>query len=202
MSTLRVGLTGGLACGKSTVAGWLRDAGFLVVDADQIVAELYHPGAPGVAAVRKLFGDAVIDAGGAVDHAAVAARVFTDPEARRALERTIHPLVRRRFEEIAAGAEGVVILEATLLVEAGFGPTFDLVVTVEANAEVRLRRAVGRGMAEDAARARLAAQGDGETRRAAAHRILDNNCDLPSLRRQVDELIVELRRLASPTPPP
>jgi dephospho-CoA kinase len=202
MSALRVGLTGGLACGKSTVADWLREAGFLVVDADRLVAELYHPGAPGVAVVRELFGDAAIDAEGAVDHAAVAARVFADPEARRALEQAIHPLVRRRFEEILATAEGVVVLEATLLVEAGFGSTFDLIVTVEANAEARLRRAVERGMDEAAARARLAAQGDGEVRRAAAHRILDNNCDLASLRRQVDELIVELRRLASPTPPP
>jgi dephospho-CoA kinase len=202
MSNLRVGLTGGLACGKSTVAGWLREAGFLVVDADQIVAELYHPGAPGVAAVRELFGDAAIGADGAVDHAAVAARVFADPEARRALEKAVHPLVRRRFEEIAAAAEGVVVLEATLLVEAGFAPTFDLIVTVEANALTRLRRAVARGMSEEAARARLAAQGDGETRRAASHRILDNNCDLASLRRQVDELIVELRRLTPATQTP
>jgi dephospho-CoA kinase len=199
MSALRVGLTGGLACGKSTVAAWLRDAGFLVVDADQVVSELYRPGQPGVAAVRELFGDGAIGADGAVDHAAVAARVFADPEARHALEKAVHPLVRRRFEEIAAGAEGVVVLEATLLVEAGFAPSFDLIVTVEANAMTRLRRAIERGMSEEAARARLAAQGDGDTRRCAAHRILDNNCDLASLRRQVDELIVELRRLAPPS---
>lgn len=197
MSALRVGLTGGLASGKSTVAGWLRDAGFLVVDADRIVADLYRPGGPGVEAVRGLFGDEVINPDGSVDHAAVGARVFSDPEARLALERAIHPLVRQRFQEIAGQAvEGVVVLEATLLVEAGYGPSFDLIVTVEADCEYRLKRAVERGMEEASARARLIAQGDGETRRAAAHRVIDNSGGLEHLRHQVDELIDDLHRLA------
>jgi dephospho-CoA kinase len=193
---LRVGLTGGLAGGKSTVAAWLREAGFLVVDADELVAELHRPGGAGAAAVRSLFGPQFLTAEGGVDHAKVAARVFSDPEARRALEKAIHPLVRSRFQEIAEKARGVVVLDATLLVEAGYAPDFDVVVTVECDAEARLRRAVARGMDEAAARARLLAQGDGEERRHAAHRLLDNCCDLPFLRTQVDELIVELRRLA------
>jgi dephospho-CoA kinase len=196
MKPLKVGLTGGLASGKSTVAAWLREAGFLVIDADGLVAELYRPGGDGAAAVRERFGDEVLDAAGGVDHPKLAARVFADPEARGSLERAIHPLVQRRFEEIAAGANDIVVLEATLLVEAGYGPGFDLIVTVEAPAEVRLQRAVERGMDEAAARARLAAQGTGETRRAAAHRAIDNCADLPHLRHQVDELIIELRRLA------
>lgn len=200
MSALRVGLTGGLASGKSTVAAWLRDAGFLVVDADRLVAELYHPGQPGAAAVRELFGDGVMREDGSVDHAAVGSRVFADPEARQSLERAIHPLVRKRFEEIVAGAGEVVILEATLLVEAGFGKGFDLIVSVEAPAMTRLQRAMDRGMDEESARARLAAQGDGEVRRAAAHRVIDNCADLPHLRHQVDELIEELRRLAAQRP--
>ena len=194
---LTVGLTGGLASGKSTVARWLREAGFLVIDADRLVAELYQPGQPGVEAVVALFGPDVLNPQGGVDHARVAARVFSDPGARRALEAAIHPLVRRRFEEIASTAEGVVVLEATLLVEAGYTPGFDLVVTVEAPCEARLERAVQRGMPEDAARARLLAQGDGEERRQAAHRILDNSDDLALLRHQVDELVGELKRLAS-----
>ncbi|HWM89742.1 MAG TPA: dephospho-CoA kinase [Thermoanaerobaculia bacterium] len=194
---LKVGLTGGLAGGKSTVAGWLRDAGFTVIDADRMVADMYRPGGEGVEAVRSLLGSEVIDAEGGVDRAKVAARVFADHEARRALERAIHPLVRRRFEEIAARSEGVVVLEATLLVEAGYGPLFDFIVTVEADAETRLRRAIERGLDEASARARLVAQGDGEERKEAAHRVIDNCRDLPSLRRQVDELIEELSRMAA-----
>ncbi|HSK79059.1 MAG TPA: dephospho-CoA kinase [Thermoanaerobaculia bacterium] len=194
---LAVGLTGGLASGKSTVAQWLRDAGFLVVDADRLVAELYQPGQPGVEAVVSLFGPDMLNPHGGVDHARLAARVFSDPDSRRALEAAIHPLVRRRFVEIAETAKGVVVLEATLLVEAGYTPGFDLVVTVEAPCEARLERAIQRGMPEEAARARLLAQGDGEDRRQAAHRILDNSGDLTLLRHQVDELIGELNRLAS-----
>jgi dephospho-CoA kinase len=193
---LAVGLTGGLASGKSTVAQWLRDAGFLVIDADRLVAELYQPGQPGVEAVVNLFGPDMLNPHGGVDHARLAARVFSDPDARRALEAAIHPLVRRRFVEIAETAKGVVVLEATLLVEAGYTPGFDLVVTVEAPCEARLERAIQRGMPEEAARARLLAQGDGEDRRRAAHRILDNSDDLALLRHQVDELIGELNRLA------
>jgi dephospho-CoA kinase len=223
----RVGLTGGIAGGKSTVAEQLREAGFQVVDADRLVAELYRPGGAGVEVARRLFGDAVVTAAGGVDHAALAARVFADPAARRALEEAIHPLVRRRFEEIAAdtaagpraaGPSGpaadpmagdlpeaelpaatprVVVLEATLLVEAGYGPGFDLIVTVEADPEARVRRAVARGLDESAARARLVAQGDGSRRRAGAHRVLHNDGDPEHLRRQVEALVTEIRAAAA-----
>jgi dephospho-CoA kinase len=212
VSAYRVGLTGGLASGKSTVAGWLRDAAFEVIDADRLVAELYRPGGAGAAAARRLFGAAVLTPEGGVDHAALAARVFADPAARSALEQAIHPLVRRRFEEIAAAAprEQILVLEATLLVEAGYGPAFDTIVTVEADPGVRLRRAVARGLDETAARARLAAQGDGAHRRRGAQRVVDNDGGLAELRRQVDALIADLRRAAaakagaapSPSPPP
>jgi dephospho-CoA kinase len=193
MSALRVGLTGGLASGKSTVAALLAARGCRVIDADDLVAELYRPGGEGAEAVRTLLGDAALTPSGAVDHAEVARRVFADPEARRRLERAIHPLVRRRFEEIAAAADGIVVLEATLLVEAGYGPGFDLVVTVEADPEVRLRRAMARGMDEAEARARLAAQGDGGMRRAAADRIIRNDGDLAALEAKVEALVAELR---------
>jgi dephospho-CoA kinase len=91
----------------------------------------------------------------------------------------------------------VVVLEATLLVEAGYAPLFDLIVTVEAPCELRLERAIARGMDPESTRARLLAQGDGEERREAAHRMLDNSGDEEHLRRQVDELIEELNRLAN-----
>jgi dephospho-CoA kinase len=194
---LRVGLTGGLAGGKSTVSRWLADAGFEVIDADRLVAGLYQSGGEGAAVVRALFGPDVLDEHGAVDHPKVAARVFSDREARASLEKAIHPLVRKRFEEITAGSQGVVVLEATLLVEAGYAPGFDLIITVEAPCEARFERAVARGMSREAAEARLLAQGDGEQRREAAHRLIDNSGDEARLRRQVDELVEELKRLAA-----
>lgn len=198
MSALRVGLTGGLASGKSTVSSWLREAGFEVVDADHLVAELHQPGGAGAAAVRDLFGPEMLDEHGGVDHPKVAARVFSDAKARKDLEAAVHPLVRKRFEEIAAArSQGVVVLEATLLVEAGYAPLFDFIITVEAPCELRYERAVARGMDPESTRARLLAQGDGEERREAAHRVIDNSGDEAHLRRQVDELIVELNRLAS-----
>lgn len=190
----KVGLTGGIASGKSTVARWLAEAGFTVVDADGIVRELYAPGQPGAAAVRELFGPEALRPDGGVDHAAVARRVFADAAERRRLEAAIHPLVRQRFTEIAAAtAGGVAVYEATLLVEAGQAPHFDLVVTVEADPEVRIARAVARGMDEAEARRRLAAQGSGDARRAAAQRVIRNDGDLAALREQVDALIAELR---------
>jgi len=188
-----LGLTGGLASGKSTVGRWLAEAGFTVVDADRVVAELYAPGGAGAAAVRELFGEKVLNGEGGVDHPRLAEVVFTDPGALKRLEGAIHPLVRQRFQEVARTSEGVVVLEATLLVEAGYVPDLDLVVTVESAPEDQLRRAVARGMDEASARARLKAQGDGEARRQGAHRILRNDGTLEDLRRQVDALVAELQ---------
>lgn len=195
MSALRLGLTGGLASGKSTVARLLAERGARVVDADRLVAELYRAGEPGARAAAELFGPRVLDASGAVDRERLAEIVFTDPEARLRLERAVHPLVRERFAEIARGAaEGVVALEATLLVEAGYAPDFDRVVTVEADPAARLSRAVARGMSEAEARRRLAAQGEGAARRAAADTVIRNDGDLAALERQVDALWKELER--------
>ncbi len=193
MTRLLVGLTGGLASGKSTVAGWFEDAGFLVVDADRVVADLYAPGGRGAATVSKLFGPDVLDADGAVDRPKVAERVFSDDQARRQLEQALHPLVRQRFAEISQQAEGVVVYEATLLVESGHSQNFDLVVSIEAPEDQRLAWAVARGMDEAQASARLAAQGDGAGRRAGADRIIQNDGTLEDLRQAIDELIDDLR---------
>lgn len=195
MSRFLVGLTGGIAAGKSTVASLLRDAGLTVVDADLTVAELYRPGGGGAAVVAELFGDEFLTAEGGVDHQRLAVEVFSDPVARRRLEARIHPLVRQSFRRTAAAEEGVVVLEATLLVEAGYGPDFDLVVTVEADPEVRLRRAMARGLDEESAHARLAAQGAGADRRAVADFEIRNDGDRDDLVRQVQAL---LRRIATP----
>lgn len=194
MSRFLVGLTGGIAAGKSTVAELLREAGLMVIDSDRLVAELYRPGGAGAAAVAELFGRGVLDADGGVDHQKLAGAVFGDAAARQRLERRIHPLVRQRFAELAAAEEGVIVLEATLLVEAGYAPDFDLLVTVEAAPETRLRRAIERGLDESAARARLAAQGDGAERRAAADLELRNDGDREQLARQVQALVRRIAR--------
>ena len=165
-----------------------------MVDADRLVAELYRPGGDGALVVADLFGEDFLTAEGGVDHRRLAGAVFADPEARRRLEARIHPLVRQRFARLAAGVDGVAALEATLLVEAGYAPDFDLVVTVEADPEVRLRRAMARGLDQDEARARLAAQGDGSERRADADFEIRNDGDRAELARQVQAL---LRRIAT-----
>lgn len=193
MPAFRVGLTGGLASGKSTVARALADAGFEVIDADQLVAELYRPGGAGTRAVAALFGPEHLAADGGVDKARLGRLVFADAAARDRLEAAIHPLVRQRFDELARAAAGVIVLEATRLVEAGFAPDFDLVVTVEAPPETRLRRAVARGLPAAEARARLVAQGDGTARRAAADVTLDNGGEPEELFAQVARLAARLR---------
>jgi dephospho-CoA kinase len=183
-----------MAAGKSTVARLLGEHGCTVVDADRLVAELYRAGEAGAARVAELFGPEVLGADGGVDHRALAARAFADPDARRSLEAAVHPLVRDRFRALAAAAEGIVVLEATLLVEAGWADAFDVVVTVEAPRGLRLERAVARGLAPAEAERRLEAQGDGSTRRAGADHVVVNDGDTAALRRAVAALVRDLRR--------
>lgn len=194
MPPLRIGLTGGLASGKSTVAKLLAETGFQVLDADELVAKLYEPGEPGALAVAELFGAKYLSQGGAVDKPRLARLVFSDDLARAKLEAAIHPLVRAFFSRLATVADSSIVLEATRLVEAGFAPDFDLIVTVEAAPEVRLARAVARGLSREEALRRLAAQGDGHERRAAAHRVIENDGTAEELRAQVAALVAELRR--------
>lgn len=203
MPAFRIGLTGGLASGKSTVAKRLAEAGFQVVDADEIVAELYAPGQPGARAVAAMFGANYLDKGGAVDKPRLARLVFADDAARATLEAAIHPLVRASFSRLGTAAASPadvaparprpIVLEATRLVEAGYAPDFDLIVTVEAAPEIRLARAIARGLSQDEAVRRLAAQGDGSERRAAAHRVIENNGTAAELQAQVDALVAEIR---------
>lgn len=190
----RVGLTGGIAAGKSTVARRLSEVGFTVLDADRLVADLYEPGEPGSLAVRSIFGDEALDADGRVDRKLVATRVFAEPALREELEAAIHPLVRTEFERRALQARGgVIVLEATLMVEAGFASMFDLVVTIEADPEIRLRRAVERGSTRQDAEARLRAQTEADLRIAAADVVIWNRQDLAALEVQVEQLISTIR---------
>lgn len=201
MRRLLVGLTGGLASGKSTVARLCHEAGCTVIDADQVVAELYRPGSAGASAVRELFGAEVLTAEGAVDRPKVAEKVFGDAGLRKQLEEAVHPLVKARTEELLQASEGLVVYEATLLVEAGRADRFDVVVSVEADPELRLRRAVERGMDEAGARARLEAQGDGAQRRARADHVLHNDGDLAELAASVEALLAQLVERLHAVPP-
>ena len=190
---LRIGLTGGIGSGKSTVAGLLAARGARIVDADRIAREVVEPGTPGLEAVVAAFGQEVLTPEGALDRPALAAVVFADPDARRRLDGIVHPLVRARATELVAAAppDAVVVQDVPLLVETGQAGSYDLVLVVEADLDTRVRRLVGRGLAEDDARARIAAQASDEQRPAVADVVLDNSGSVEDLEAQVDRFWAE-----------
>ncbi|WP_370439863.1 dephospho-CoA kinase [Kineococcus halophytocola] len=174
---LRVGLTGGIGAGKSTVSRLLVQLGAVLVDADVVAREVVAAGTPGLAAVVAEFGPAVVAPDGSLDRPALGRVVFGDAGRRAALNAIVHPLVAARRAELAAAApaDAVVVEDVPLLVETGAAPTYPLVVVVDAGAAERERRLVSdRGMDAPAARARIAAQADDEERRAAADVLLPN----------------------------
>jgi dephospho-CoA kinase len=175
---LRIGLTGGIGAGKSAVSAQFSQCGGIVVDGDVIAREVVEPGTEGLAALVDAFGDDILLPDGALNRPALAAKAFKEDATRNILNGIVHPLVgKRRAELIAAVPEDSVVVEdIPLLVESGMAPMFPLVVVVFADAEVRLTRLVQqRGMAEDDARARIAAQASDEQRRAVADVWLDNS---------------------------
>ena len=190
---LRIGLTGGIGSGKSTVSALLAERGAVVVDADLIAREVVEAGTPGLAAVVEAFGPSVVRADGTLDRPALAAIVFTDPEARARLDAIVHPLVRARTAELvgAAAADAVVVNDVPLLVEAGRAGSYDLVLVVEADAETRVARLVQRGLTAEDARARMASQASDEQRRAVADVVLDNSGTPEQLAEQVDRFWAE-----------
>ena len=188
---LRIGLTGGIGAGKSTVARRLVELGATLVDADAIAREVVRPGSPGLAEVGAAFGADVLDADGALDRPKLGAIVFGDPAARQRLNGILHPLIGRRTAELVAAAppDGIVVQDIPLLVEGGMGAVFGLVVVVHATVDERIRRLVDdRGMTADDARARIAAQADEPARRAAADVWLDNTGTPEAVRAEVDRL--------------
>lgn len=176
---LRIGLTGGIGSGKSTVARLLVDRGAVLVDADRIAREVVEPGTPGLAAVAEAFGDGVLTADGALDRPALAAVVFGDAGQRARLDGIVHPLVRARAAELVAAApqDAVVVQDVPLLVETGQAGSYDLVLVVRTDEETRVRRLVGRGLPEADARARIASQATDEQRAAVADVVLSNDGD-------------------------
>ena len=188
---MRVGLTGGVASGKSTVSAILAELGAVVIDADLLAREVVAPGTEGLAAVVEEFGPHVLGPDGGLDRPRLGALVFADPERRRALESIIHPRVRARAAEIeaAAPADGVVVHDIPLLAETGQAASFDAVVVVDVPVEVQVDRMVRiRGMSEADARARIAAQADRDARLAIATYVVENTGSLDDLRARVVEV--------------
>lgn len=191
----KIGLTGGIGAGKSSVSRLLVARGAVLVDSDLIAREVVAPGTPGLAAVAAEFGPAVLDADGALDRPALGAVVFADPERLKALNAIVHPLVRARSGELeaAAGPHDVVVHDVPLLAENGLAALFDQVLVVDAADEVRLERLVRtRGMTEAEARSRMAAQATREQRLAVADLVIDNNGTPQELEAQVAKVWAQL----------
>ena len=190
---VRIGLTGGIGSGKSTVSALLAARGAVVIDADRLAREVVEPGTPGLAAVVEAFGAEVLWADGSLDRPALAAIVFSDPVARKRLDGIVHPLVRSRAAELAAAApeNAVVVHDVPLLVETGQAGSYDLVLVVEADPETRVSRLVRRGLTADDARARMGAQATDGQRRAVADVVLDNSGTEAELAAQVDRFWTE-----------
>jgi dephospho-CoA kinase len=197
---LLVGLTGGIGSGKSTVAGMLRARGAVVLSADAFARDAVAAGTPGFARAVALFGPEVVTPDGELDRGEVARRVFADDELRAALERIVHPEVRRLTAEGVAreaGSDRVVVVDSPLLIETGAHRDFPLVVVVSASAPTQIERLVARGMDEADARARMAAQMPLEERAAAADILLDNEGTEAELESQVDRLWAALSERAA-----
>lgn len=176
---LKVGLTGNIAAGKSSVADVWRSMGAAVVDADELARRAVAPGTPALAAIAAEWGAWVLDDGGALDRAALRQIVFADPEARARLEGIVHPAVAalrdERYREARARGEKLVVADIPLLFEVGMADEFDVVVLVDAPEAVRLQRLVrDRGLDEEEARRMIAAQMPGELKRARADVVIEN----------------------------
>jgi len=191
---VRVGLTGGIASGKSVVADELAARGAIIIDADVLARAVVEPGTPALAAIIDRFGAQVVS-DGQLDRARLAQIVFADPLARRDLERIVHPAVRARAAELerAVGDAAVVVHVIPLLVETGQHEDFDFVVTVEVDHETQVQRLMMRnGYSRAEAESRIAAQASREDRKRAADVVLDNTGSVTRLREQIDALWAEL----------
>ncbi len=192
---MRVGLTGGIASGKSTVSAILAELGAVVIDSDRLAREVVAQGTPGLAQVVDAFGPEVLTDEGDLDRPRVGTIVFHDEEKRRLLEGIIHPLVRERSAELeaAAGPDDLVVHDIPLLAEAGMAELFDAVVVVDAPAEVQVERMMrDRGWTREEAESRIAAQAGREERLAIATYVVQNTGSLDDLRARVEQVYAAL----------
>ncbi|MFB8774535.1 dephospho-CoA kinase [Streptomyces broussonetiae] len=196
---LKVGLTGGIGAGKSEVSRLLVECGAVLIDADRIAREVVEPGTPGLAAVVRAFGEEVLTEDGRLDRPRLGSIVFAAPDRLAVLNSIVHPLVGARSRELEAAAadDAVVVHDVPLLTENGLAPLYDLVVVVDASPETQLDRLVRlRGMTEDDARARMAAQATREQRLEIADIVIDNDVPLAELQRRVKDVWADLTRRA------
>ncbi|MEK0099527.1 dephospho-CoA kinase [Streptomyces sp. A475] len=192
---LKVGLTGGIGAGKSEVSRLLVEHGAVLIDADRIAREVVEPGTPGLAAVVEAFGSEVLAPDGSLDRPARGAIVFADADHLAVLNSIVHPLGGARSAELEAAATGdsVVVHDVPLLAETGLAPLYDVVVVVDASPETQLDRLVRlRGMSEEDARARMAAQATRDKRLEIADIVIDNDVPLDELHRRVDAVWADL----------
>ncbi|MEW1775758.1 dephospho-CoA kinase [Streptomyces sp. NPDC086777] len=201
---LKVGLTGGIGAGKSEVSRLLVGHGAVLIDADRIAREVVAPGTPGLAAVTEAFGADVLTADGSLDRPRLGSIVFADPARLAVLNAIVHPLVGARSRELesAAAEDAVVVHDVPLLAENGLARLYNVVVVVDAAPETQLDRLTRlRGMTEEDARARMAAQATREKRLEIADIVIDNDVPLDALRQRVGEVWADLRRRARTTGP-
>jgi dephospho-CoA kinase len=192
---LKVGLTGGIAAGKSEVSRRLAERGAVIIDADAVAREVVAPGTRGLAEITAAFGPGVLDAGGALDRGRLGEIVFADSALLGKLNAIVHPLVAERMLEIerAAPPDAIVVHDVPLLAENRLAGQYDVVVVVDVPTEVQLDRLTGqRGMPEDQARERMDAQASRAERLAIADIVVDNSGPLAELDRRVDGLWEEL----------
>ncbi len=197
---LSVAVTGGIGAGKSTVSAALAGRGAVLVDSDALAREVVEPATPGLAAISEAFGDGVIAGDGRLDRAALAGVIFSDPAARRTLEAITHPLVRRRYAELrsAAPQTAIIVNDIPLVNDVQVAAGFQLVIGVGIqDEELRVRRLIDRGLAEQDTRARIAAQISDTDRRRLCDVWLDNSADITDLHACIDPLWQRLTEFAS-----
>lgn len=197
---IRIGLTGNIASGKSTVAAMLAELGAMVVDADRVAHEVMRPGTGVYYHVVQRFGESILAADYTIDRKALGAIVFADSNALKDLDHLVHPAMVKEVEELIAACQPpppVAVVEAVKLVEAGMHRNCDSVWLVTCSAEIATRRLMyTRQLTREEAQARLQAQGSDAQKRLAANVIIDNDGDLASLRQRVEEEWKKLARQA------
>jgi dephospho-CoA kinase len=198
---LRLGLTGNVGAGKSTVVSLLASWGATVIDSDVLAREVVEIGQPALARIREVWGDEVLQPSGRLDRAAMRRIVFSDPDARQRLESILHPVIRDRARELALEAEArgerIVVGVVPLLYEAGLEGEYDAILLIDAPVELRIERLVSkRGLSPEEARAVAAAQMPAEEKRARADFIIDNDSDITTLERRAWETWKEIQKLS------
>lgn len=199
----RIGLTGGIGSGKSTVAKLLMKHGFAIIDADKIAREIVEPGQPALAELALQFGEEILNEDGSLNRQALANIAFANEDNRLALNTITHPRINARTEEMFSEAEtagkAVAVWDMPLLIDLGFQDRVDSVIVVDVDADTRLRRLIKhRGLDEADARRRIASQTDDETRRQAADYLVDNNGDISLLEPQIIKIVEDIRGSEGP----